>query len=976
MTLISHEDARRLMQARADGLLSETERIALEAHLKNCESCQAQAAELQALNEQLSNVLKTRLESNREPSVNLLARVQENNRRNIVMNRIQFSIRTLAGIAALLLVAFAFAYAIPRLHGPAAETGTDIADYSQRTPAAAQEQCEDISYTVQNGDTFNSIAAHFKTSPESIQRMNNLQPDGLYVGMQILVPCQPNTEFKPRPVVFAAKGENGDMEIFVLRSPGQEPENISNNPGYDGRPVWSPDGRLIAFESERNGNRDIFIINPEGSGLKQVTASAFNEAINPLAEYYGLGSSTGLFNPLNVWSPDGKSLLIHSDPDGAWQVEVIDVESGAATLLLEQAISMAVWSPDSKQIAFIASGEIDNQPPIEVVNRDGTNRRVLSSGKSANGDLTWEQAGILSWSSDGQSIFVDYNDLSGNWGIAKIAVGGQEAPEPIRKGYVLDGGFPAAAWISPEDNLYYITTRQSSMIYSWQKVLDNTHLITDWNIRAMCGLAGSSKEWSVQERWGIAPDSQKAILVLSCPNTETSELYQLDLNSGEARKIAAYDALWENISFSWSSDSEFALVQAQNAANEEIELIQIQDDTLGTVLLRSSQWHETVAPSLQPFDYWTETSEANLRPNANEPVASQPNNWLDEYHGNLIAFLSTREGNSDIFVAKEDGSQLTNLTNSPEYEYDLTWSADGQWLAFTRDYSSAYIMQPDSGQITPIATGNWTGVLRWTPDSQKIAALASSGTSDATKLSLQIIGIDGVTLQTIELVNQPNLDIQRLDWSDDGKRIYYIQKERSPDSDEILHTTLYQVQLENPTPRPLIESESTLDAWTEVDGKLSYLQRTAAGWNLMQTNDGTTVSLKATWLLEPPKCESDPESWQNDAEWASFSWSPDGQKLLIAVPCKDGNVWLYLGDINGNITQVLNYPLDTSANAASVTASWSSDGKTIIFSAQLEARGNPNLYRLDLAAALENPSIRPEAFLQSGFDESAPAWQP
>jgi len=77
MTLISHEDARRLMQARADGLLSETERLALQTHLQNCESCQAKAIELQALDEQLARVLKTHLESKREPSVNLLARVQE-----------------------------------------------------------------------------------------------------------------------------------------------------------------------------------------------------------------------------------------------------------------------------------------------------------------------------------------------------------------------------------------------------------------------------------------------------------------------------------------------------------------------------------------------------------------------------------------------------------------------------------------------------------------------------------------------------------------------------------------------------------------------------------------------------------------------------------------------------------------------------------------------------------------------------------
>ena len=203
------------------------------------------------------------------------------------MNRIQFGFSTLAGVTALILVAFAFIYAFPQFTNPAAKSGTATPQFTG--PATENDTATPASVTPENCDN---------------------------------ILCEPKIE--SRPVVFVDEGPNGDMEIFVLRGPGQTAINISNSPGYDGKPVWSPDGRLIAFESDRNGNRDIFIVNPDGSGIRQITDSPLNQAINPQAKYHGLGGSTGLFDPADVWSPDGKSMLIHSDSDGVWRVEVID----------------------------------------------------------------------------------------------------------------------------------------------------------------------------------------------------------------------------------------------------------------------------------------------------------------------------------------------------------------------------------------------------------------------------------------------------------------------------------------------------------------------------------------------------------------------------------------------------------------------------------------------------------------------------
>ena len=943
--MISYEDARRLMRAASDNLLNDSERQTLDEHLQSCENCRAQAAELQALNLRLNGVLKTRLESKHEPSANILARVQAQNRRNIAMNRIQFGFSTLAGVTALILVAFAFIYAFPQFTNPAAKSGTATPQFTG--PATENDTATPASVTPENCDN---------------------------------ILCEPKIE--SRPVVFVDEGPNGDMEIFVLRGPGQAAINISNSPGYDGKPVWSPDGRFIAFESDRNGNRDIFTVNPNGSGLRQITDSPFNQAINPQAEYYslyGLGRSTGLFNPADVWSPDGKSILIHSESDGVWQVEVIDVESGSATLILEQAVSMAVWSPNGNQLAFITSGNINNQPPVEVINRDGTNRRVLSAGKSTNGDLTWQNAGILSWSSDGQFVFLDHNDLSGNWGIAKIAADGQEKPEPVVRGYFLDGGFPAAAWTDPEDNLYYITRYQSSMTYSfWQKGLDDkSPLITNWNIHDMCGLAGSSRQWPVYERWGIAHNGKQAILALSCPDKEISELHQLDLISGETRKIAGYDTLWENISFTWSSDDQFALAQVQNAESKEVELIQIQADTLETTLLWSGEWSEKNVPRLQPDPYWPEKPQTQTFTPDIEATALAPL-WAGEKNGNLIAFLSARNGAYDIFLLKSDGSgSPVNLSNSPELEYDLAWSPDGQWLAFTRSLTGGapwdfFIMRPDGSELTQLENGKDWFNLSWSPDSQKIGILVASRPDEQINFQIKIINTDGETiLQNMALSSQPNLGIENLGWSSDGKWLYYIENENDPDTYETMRSTLYKIELENPTPVPVVQSEVPLDGWMETNGDLHYLQRTPLGWDLMQFNDGT-ASRKATWKFDPQQCDIGPYNWQRSATDANLAWSPDRQQVLISMPCEEGT-WLYLGNLNGQLSPVLNYPLYSYTQ---LIQAWSPDGKSIVLDADLETPGAQHLYLLDLAVALTDPSTRPVRITQSGFDEHSPAWQP
>ena len=54
---------------------------------------------------------------------------------------------------------------------------------------------------------------------------------------------------------------------------GSNQINLTNNPAKDDNPVWSPDGKQIAFNSDRDGNQEIYVMNADGSNPTNLTKS-------------------------------------------------------------------------------------------------------------------------------------------------------------------------------------------------------------------------------------------------------------------------------------------------------------------------------------------------------------------------------------------------------------------------------------------------------------------------------------------------------------------------------------------------------------------------------------------------------------------------------------------------------------------------------------------------------------------------------
>jgi TolB protein len=182
-----------------------------------------------------------------------------------------------------------------------------------------------------------------------------------------------------------AIGGGGNLDIYVMNPDGSGETRLTNDPGSDRFPVWSPDGSRLAFQSNRSGRDLIYSMDVDGSNLTKITQNQSNNDKQP------------------SWSPDGSRITFISDrlgdgnqiytmnPDGSGVTRLTDVPNkdaspgGVGVRTPIQPVPKP--TPDGTKIAFESDRDGNNE--IYVMNADGSNQTRLTNNPADDTEPSW-----------------------------------------------------------------------------------------------------------------------------------------------------------------------------------------------------------------------------------------------------------------------------------------------------------------------------------------------------------------------------------------------------------------------------------------------------------------------------------------------------------------------------------------------------------------------------------------------------------
>jgi len=545
----------------------------------------------------------------------------------------------------------------------------------------------------------------------------------LAAGSFSFVPAQMEAS-EPNPIVGArqlALSPDGQRlaftylgDVWVASADGGRAVPVTNHIEMDEAPIWSPDGKWIAFASNRFGNRDLFVVPSEGGPTRRLTWSANDDA------------------PTD-WTPDGKSIVVGGVREAGYPgIHLVDVRTGRVRQVAQDFMSIGNGqvSPDGKRLVFQRLGfsfvrprySGSNAAQLVSVGLDGKDRKVLRNTEHQH---LWPRFGP-----DGTLYTVTSTEVTpSSPKVGETLPVTQDNAERTPNVYAVDGQGRAKRLTNTVggSGTRYLTVADKTGDIAYEINGQVFRLRSGQAPQALRFTASIDDKTTQEERQvlttgadsgALSPKGDRIIFTLQ------NDLWVVPVKKGkgpnadDAEQLTTYagqdeDPLWtpdgESVVFASDRDGSRQLYRLNVESRRTERLTQTNRDVVGVQL----------TPGNKALSYWQTGPGGGLF--RLELTATAPTKVIDlprefkwgtapDYayspDERYVAYLRNTRSTRNIWVYDTQTKQATNLTRLNANFSSPAWSADGKYLYYAGNAEGAGIyafpLQPEDARATEV----------------------------------------------------------------------------------------------------------------------------------------------------------------------------------------------------------------------------------------------------------------------------------